>query len=235
MSRDFDDFSDSYGDAVQRSIAFSGQDQGFFTDVKADLLVDLAARHVGDPASLSVLDVGCGVGLTDEAIGGRFGTLAGVDVSAGSIEAARRRGPGIAYRVYDGAHLPFPADGFDLAFAICVLHHVDPPGRAAFVAEMARVVRPGGCVFVVEHNPFNPLTRLAVARCDFDEGVVLAWRSRTDRLLAAAGLTRVASPYVLFFPWRAAMLRRTEARLGWLPLGAQYISIARRPPGASAG
>ena len=91
--------------------------------------------------------------------------LAGVDPSEAMIEAARKANPEADYRVADGTELPFEDGSFDLAFAVCVLHHVAPPDRPAFVAELARVTRPGGLTVVFEHNPLNPLTRLAVRRC----------------------------------------------------------------------
>ena len=68
---------------------------------------------------------------------------------------------------------------------------------------------------------------LAVARCAFDEGVVLATRRRIRRLLEGAGGTIVASRYVLFFPIDRALARSVEARLGWLPMGAQHCVAAR--------
>src|SRR5438093_13482555 len=78
MSNDFDEYRHTYRDDVQRSIDFSGQDVGFFTDVKARLLGELAQRELGN-GELAVLDVGCGVGLTDDALQGRFATIHGVD------------------------------------------------------------------------------------------------------------------------------------------------------------
>jgi SAM-dependent methyltransferase len=228
MSPDFDEYRHSYRDAVQRSISFSGQDSGFFTDVKADLLCDLAERVLGDPRSLSILDVGCGVGLTDAAIVGRFGSVHGVDVSEGAVAEAAATNPWARYDSYDGRTLPFEDERFDLAFAICVLHHVERVDRQAFVQEVTRVVRPGGLFVVIEHNPVNPLTRIAVARCDFDEGVELVPRREAIALLAASGLETVEDPYVLFFPWRGRAFRRAERGLTWLPLGAQYIAAGRK-------
>jgi SAM-dependent methyltransferase len=228
MSSDFDEHRHTYRDDVQRSIAFSGQDVGFFTDVKADLLCELAERALGDLGSLSVLDVGCGVGLTDAVLQGRFGSLHGVDVSGGAVAEAAAANPWAEYASYDGRSLPFDDDRFDLAFAICVLHHVDPPDRPAFTEEVARVVRPGGLVVVIEHNPINPLTRLAVARCDFDEGVELVPRKEARTLFAGGGLRPVEHPYVLFFPWRGKPFRSVERGLTWLPLGAQYIAAGRK-------
>src|SRR5207248_6423747 len=98
----------------------------------------------------------------------------------------------------------------------------DPANWRSFVEELARVTKRGGLVVVIEHNPLNPLTRLAVSRCDFDEGAVLLRARQTRRLLAEAGLTVAEARYIAFFPWRGRILRLAESRLGRLPLGAQY-------------
>ena len=90
-------------------------------------------------------------------------------------------------------------------------------------------MRPGGLIVAIKHNPFNPLTRMAVARCDFDEGVVLAPRRQARALLAANHLRLVGSPYILFFPWRTEFFRRIERALTWAPLGAQYIAAGQKP------
>ena len=60
---ELDAYADSYADAVQRSIDFSGQDHETFTRRKALHLLDLTERRLGDPTRLAGLDVGCGVGL----------------------------------------------------------------------------------------------------------------------------------------------------------------------------
>jgi SAM-dependent methyltransferase len=145
------------------------------------------------------------------------------------VREASIANPWATYAAYDGRKLPFEDGRFDVAFAICVLHHVEPADRAAFVVELGRVVRPGGVVLIFEHNPYNPLTRVAVSRCDFDRGVVLETRAATLRLVRSGGLEPVEAPYIVFFPWRARGLRATERVLGWLPLGAQYVVAARAP------
>ncbi|MDX6449784.1 MAG: polyisoprenyl-phosphate glycosyltransferase, partial [Gaiellaceae bacterium] len=144
------------------------------------------------------------------------------------FERAAAATPAVRYRTYDGKTLPFADQSFDLAFAVNVFHHVDPPDRAALAAELARVVRPGGIVAVFEHNPLNPLTRLVVSRCEFDAGVELLSTREVSALLTRAGLQPVERRYILFFPWRAAFLQRLEARLGPVPLGAQHLTAARR-------
>ena len=90
------------------------------------------------------------------------------------------------------------------------------------------MTRPGGVLAVIEHNPLNPLTRLAVSRCEFDDDAVLLGRRRTERLLRAARLElHPPSRYIAFFPWRNALLAKTERALRRIPLGAQYVVTGR--------
>ena len=77
---------------------------------------------------------------------------------------------------------------FDLALAICVMHHVPPAEWVHFLAEMKRVVKPGGAVFIVEHNPLNPLTRYVVAHSEIDQASHLLPSSRLRKLMRKAGL-----------------------------------------------
>src|SRR4051812_4215438 len=162
---DFELYKDSYREAVNSAIRFAGQNIDYFTRVKADRLVDLVRRRIGDPSRATVLDVGCGIGATDAHLVDRVGRVVGVDLFEGVVERAREANPGAEYHVYDGRRLPLDDASVDLAFAICVVHHVPPASWPVFVAEMARVVRPGGLVAIIEHNPLNPLTRRVVRNC----------------------------------------------------------------------
>jgi SAM-dependent methyltransferase len=228
VSTRFDEFGESYRTAVERSISFVSPDLDFFTRAKAEALLALCRTQLGEPSAVRALDVGCGPGETD-ALLGVFAELHGVDVSAAQLESARRRNPSVRYRLSDGARLPYADGAFDLAFTICVVHHVPRPARRRFSAELARVVRPGGIAAIVEHNPINPMTRLAVARCAFDDGAELLGPRQARSLLRGAGLTVVHSRYILFFPWETLTLRKLESRFARVPLGAQYIVAARRP------
>ena len=226
MTADFDPYANRYERLVDRSIGFSGQDQQFFLEAKAARLLDLVRRHVGDPAAVRALDVGCGPGLFDVHLGA-IGTLEGVDPAATLVEEARRRNPRARYEVGDGTRLAFDDGTFDVTFTVCVLHHVPPRDRAAFASELARVTNRGGLVVVFEHNPLNPLTRLAVARCEFDEDAVLLQPREVQGRLAAAGLEHLERQYILFFPWRGRAFAAAERPLGAVPFGAQYYVAAR--------
>lgn len=228
MSEGFDRYKDTYSEEVARSIGFIGQEHDFFTRSKALHLLALVRRHLGETSPLSVLDVGCGVGVTDALIASDFRSVSGVDVTAGVVEKAADANPGVNYRIYDGTTLPYGQDSFDVSFAICVLHHVDTGWRGRLVGEMARVTRAGGLVAIFEHNPVNPLTRLAVARCEFDEGVVLLRRPEVESLLVANGLDILERRFILFLPWLMSLSQLFDRALGRIPLGAQHVVVGKK-------
>jgi SAM-dependent methyltransferase len=226
MTSTFDDCAAQYSDEVQSSIEFSGLRHDFFLQAKADVLARVLRRHFGAGALPSALDIGCGVGLLHPYVGPLFGTLAGADTSRLSIEQATQSNPGVAYSVIEKG-LPYDCAAFDVTLTVCVLHHVPPEDWQAFVAEMRRVTRPGGLICVIEHNPLNPLTRLAVHRCSFDADAVLLRARRTIGLLVEAGGSDVKAEFFLALPTRHRFARALEQRLGRLPFGAQYLASGK--------
>jgi ubiquinone/menaquinone biosynthesis C-methylase UbiE len=219
---------DKYREQVQKSISFMGQKMDYFTEAKASILLELAQRHLGDTTKLTALDIGCGVGLTDKLLCDQLGELHGVDISESAVRSASETNPKAHYSGYDGSTLPFPESCIDLVFAINVLHHVPVTSRERFVQEMSRVVKPGGATVIFEHNPLNPLTRLAVTRCEFDVGAKLVWPGQAKGLYKTAGISTIESSYIIFFPLKSALLNRVESRLGRLPLGAQYYALGKK-------
>jgi SAM-dependent methyltransferase len=147
------------------------------------------------------------------------------------VERAAERNPAASYDAYGGDRLPYDDASFDVVFSICVLHHVPLSSRAGFTAELRRVTRPGGLVMIGEHNPYNPMTRLIVYRCAFDEDAVLLRATEVESLLRGAGLETLERRYILVLPSDARPLRRLERALSSTPAGAQYIAVARRPAG----
>ncbi len=228
-SETFDAYERVYSDTVNRSIAFTGMNVDFFTAVKAEYILDLCQDAFGDPHSLNVLDIGCGVGNFHQILAPQFGALTGVDISAGSIEKARQRNPGVSYQVYDGEHLPFAEGTFDVAFTICVMHHVAPGQWPSFAKEMHRVLRRGGMALVFEHNPRNPLTLRAVNNCPFDEDAVLLRSEKTAGLLNEAGFSKVDARFILSVPAAGRIMRIFDKAFSRLPFGAQYYVRAEKP------
>ena len=224
----FDDYVETYRTEIDDSIGFIGQDVDFFIEIKAELLLKLARKNFGSLDKVKVLDIGSGVGLVDRFLKSEIKQLYGVDVEEGVVEKAKVNNPEVNYQMYDGAKLPFEDNTFDMCFAINVMHHVPPGMWENFSREMYRVLKPGGIAAVFEHNPLNPLTRLAVARCEFDRDAVLLNHGKIKSLFRSAGLKVFDDSYIVFFPFKAKFFRGIEAFLGWLPMGAQHYVTGKK-------
>ncbi|MER8388649.1 class I SAM-dependent methyltransferase [Mesorhizobium sp. M0166] len=228
MAELFDSYESEYGEAVEGSIRFSGLSHDFFLVAKADLLrrlvVERKLRQGG--SAVRALDVGCGVGSLHPYLDGAFDSLDGCDVSEQSILRAGQDNPGVTYRACTTPRLPYEDGAFDLAFASCVVHHVPPSSWLDFFMEMRRVVRPGGVACVIEHNPYNPMTRLAVFRCPFDQDAVLLNAARARSLFQDTGFRDIRSEHFLLLPSARPLARRVERVFAPLPLGAQYACSA---------
>jgi SAM-dependent methyltransferase len=225
---DFEPYKDTYRQEIQKSISFIGKDLDFFTQIKVDYLLKLTRRYVGDPAGLKILDVGCGVGITDHYLIRHFKKIYGVDLSLGVVRKAHSLNPKASYRHYSGKTLPYASQSMDVTFAVCVMHHVVPDGLDRFVREMARVTKKGGLVAIFEHNPLNPLTQIAVSRCDMDDDAILLGAQRVEGLLARSPLKILEKKYILFTPFRGGLFRALDRCLGRIPLGAQYYVAAKK-------
>ena len=94
---------------------------------------------------LRLLDVGCGTGHHMARLRARGFDTAGVDGSPEMLEHARSCNPESDLRLSDVEHLPFPDASFDFALCIEVFRYL--PALTHSIAEMARVLKPGGiCV-----------------------------------------------------------------------------------------
>ena len=114
----------------------------------------------------TVLDVATGTGaVARELIGQRRCTVVGLDQSPEMLAEARRRlGPGVRFVEGTADRLPFDDASFDGLTFTYLLRYVDDP--AATLRELARVVRPGGTIAMLEfglpHGPWRPLWELYV-------------------------------------------------------------------------
>ena len=108
----------------------------------------LAVEAVLEVQPRRVLEVGCGPGEAAERIAASGADVEALDISERMVELARSRG--VAARVGDVQKLPFEDGVFDAALAAWMLYHVPEVERA--IAELARVLRPGGRLVAVTNG-----------------------------------------------------------------------------------
>ena len=125
-------------------------------------------------AAQRALDFGCGVGRLTRALGTRFGSALGVDISAGMVEQARRLNeafPACEFCVNAAPDLgQLEAESFDFVYSSIALQHLPTvPEIERYVTEFLRVARPDGLVvFGIPHHipslcSFQPRRRTVCA------------------------------------------------------------------------
>jgi|tagenome__1003787_1003787.scaffolds.fasta_scaffold20484113_2 SAM-dependent methyltransferase len=105
----------------------------------------------------SVLDIGCGEGWVAGEVA-RRGVAEVVTVDVVDVRRTRE----LAFSLYDGVHLPFPDERFDLVMLNFVLHHVPDGHKIALLGEALRVAR--RTVFILEDTPTTTFDRLVSRR-----------------------------------------------------------------------
>ncbi len=227
MSRpEFDNYATTYEELLKDPIrdSFAGS-AAFFHLRKRDLIRDYFRRAAADTRQLSYLDVGCGKGELLSLLAGDFGRVAGCDPSAAMMDAIH----GVETRVQaEAGRIPFDDGQFDFVTAVCVYHHVPIAARPTLTREVSRVLRPGGVFAIIEHNPYNPATRLIVKRTPVDADAILLAAGETQSLLRSAAFSIAATSYFLYLPESFYRLAGgLENLLRNIPLGGQYAVFGR--------
>jgi ubiquinone/menaquinone biosynthesis C-methylase UbiE len=135
-------------DLVARWFVMGGREQEF-----RRMTVDLAQLQPGE----TVLDVGCGTGTLALAAYdrvGETGRVCGIDPSvqllAGARRKAARRNLPITFQLGGIEQLTFPDQLFDVVLSTFMMHHVPDDLKRQGLSEIARVLKPGGRLLVVD-------------------------------------------------------------------------------------
>jgi ubiquinone/menaquinone biosynthesis C-methylase UbiE len=142
-----------------KSQEFFSSSAGQWDRVRDELFGDrfhLAALAAFAPSEWTVGDLGCGTGQVSAALAPFVARVVAVDASAAMLQAAKKRLHGfdnIDLRRGELEALPIDDGQLDAATLMLVLHHVPEPARA--LAEVARVLAPGGRVILVDMLPHD--------------------------------------------------------------------------------
>lgn len=223
----FDPYAHTYHELHRVSVRASGEEPDYFAAYKIEYMSRLLRAEADQ--KLDILDFGCGIGTSIPHLARFFphARIYGCDISGESINIAKVANPQAQFGVITTAGLDLPDASVDVAIAACVYHHIAPADRMRWAQELRRVVKPGGQVFIFEHNPLNPLTRKVVRECPFDNDAILLSGAESIGLLKDCDFSSPHLSYIVFFPKLLAVFRPLERHMGRLPLGAQYVAHAR--------
>lgn len=162
---------------------------GFFADLdqyhfeKLHHLLTLV--HFDEWKGKDVLDVGCGAGVEVVRFARAGARVTGVDIAESAVKLAQanvqQQGLEARLEVADGEHLPFPDAAFDLAFAHGVVQYTGDD--SAMVAEIHRVLRPGGLAIFQAYNRnswLNLLSKVMKTPLEHEDAPVLKRYSDTE-------------------------------------------------------
>jgi SAM-dependent methyltransferase len=244
--------------AEYRRMYEAEESQWWYSGQRAIALALLAAA-LPQSTPRRLLDAGCGSGYNLVVLAG-LGRALGVDLSPDALAFCRERGV-VALRA-SVLGLPFRDQAFEAVTSFDVIYHAWVGDDRAAVAEMARVLRPGGVLLVrvpalralwgahdVEVQSRHRYTRaelvallracgLQVERASYCNSLLLPllWARRTlDRALAREGSDVGFLPAPLEWTFRRALgIEAALLRRGLsFPLGASVVALARRPSDAA--
>jgi len=182
---------------------------------------EIFAREGGLRPGQRALEVGCGTGVFLEAAATTGADIVALDLSADLLAQARAR-VGAAGKVRlslgNAEQMPFRESSFDAVYGSSILHHLNID---AALAEVRRVLRPGGRIAFAEPNILNPqvaiMFHLGLTKKYFgvspDE--MAFSRFRAARALRSAGFTEVSvKPFDFLHPATPARAIGAVARVG---------------------
>jgi SAM-dependent methyltransferase len=225
---EFDQYADSYAELLDDPLRNRFAHDPLYFHRRKWLLIGRLLKQAGVNVSTQRwLDVGCGRGELLQIAGSHFAQAIGCDPSAAMLSAHP------SFRTHEQpslVELPFEDNSVDFVTAVCVYHHVHGAARTLLTREIKRVLTPGGLCCIIEHNPWNPVTRAIVKRCPVDVDAELLTARSASRLLQEAGFQTLSTDYFLYLPeklfYRLGFL---EGMLRRSPFGGQYAVLARAP------
>jgi phosphoethanolamine N-methyltransferase len=196
--------------------------EGFLSPGGPDEVARVLAGH--DIAGRSVLDIGCGAGGIDIALVSRHGAgyVTGIDVEDTVLAHARRliAAAGLTGRIglvkVVPGPLPFPPDCFDVVFSKDSIIHI--PDKAALMAEVHRVLKPGGWFiasdWLIGTEEISPRMAEYIAAEGLDFGMATPARYRAAMTAAGFDSIRTTSRNAWYRTQARAELARLQGKVG---------------------
>jgi SAM-dependent methyltransferase len=201
-----------------------------------------AQRAAAGRSDVRLLDCGCGTGANLSVLA-EFGTAFGFDISASGPSFARRYGQ---TRLAQASitQIPFPDDAFDIATSLDVICTLEEDDERRALAEMFRVLRPGGTLIVnvaalellrgrVLQQAGFIVDRVTYTNCSLFLlvlGIRLAQRLFSRSIPDAPGIEMRVPPAVVNVPLTWLLLAESSLlRVMDMPIGSSLLAVAKKP------
>ena len=223
----FDQYAAAYEEALSNALAPSGEGREYFAAGRVAWLKRCVADLKDSPKT--ILDFGCGDGATAPLLLRALNadSVVGLDVSAKSLELARKRHATEQIR-YEAIGEFRESGRIDLAYCNGVFHHIAPEQRGEALALVHRALGVGGLFSLWENNPWSLATRYVMSRCAFDRDAIPLSPPEARRLLRDGGFEVVRTDFRFIFPRALRALRKIEDFVYHAPLGTQYQILGRK-------
>ena len=143
--------------AGQREPQFQEQIARYKRQENLGLIAAWAPAQVGAVLKTDLFEEAFGKDTLLDTLAGIYPVVIGMDISRVVVEAAKRRMSGAGHLVCDASDLPFKNASFDLVVSISTLDHLPPALLPQALAELCRVLSPGGCIVLTLDSQHNPL------------------------------------------------------------------------------
>jgi len=143
-----------HGREIERSFAAQAESFNASAVANADELLEAIVESAHPQPTERWLEAACGPGVISRRLARSAGSVDGIDVTPEMIATARREADAagidnVTFEVADATNIPAPDSSYDGAVTRFSLHHIPVPAR--LLRELARVVRPGGIIAVLDH------------------------------------------------------------------------------------
>ena len=219
--------AEDYDKLLQEGLKLSGETKEYFIHGR---MKELKKRLPESFTPQRILDFGCGVGLASSILLQYFNGIevVGSDKAEGALEKAGQ--------TYATSNVSFVSldrlkeqASFDPCYCSGVFHHIPPTQRPEILLNIFSFLKKGGYFAFFENNPINPGTRLIMKRVAFDKDAITLFPNESKSLITSAGFQLVGIYFLFYFPKVLAFFRPIEKALKYIPLGAQYFILARKP------
>ncbi len=221
----FNDYYKSYNLLLKKNLRFLtlNGNISYFAEYK----MAICKKLLGDTPK-KILEYGCGVGNNIGFLAQLFpdAKIYGCDTSENSLAIAQECYPGVNFFLISESYPQ--TSRFDIILIADVLHHIPEKNRDHYMKIINGLLEPNGKLVFFEHNPYNPVTKLLVKTCPFDDKAQLITKNQLIKMLLSNGYQTRESGYCMFFPELLKFFNRFEGGLLCLPFGGKYYVVATK-------